>query len=74
MLEDAAELSPPPRRAADDGDDDAIRVPIGATLAEIERRVILAQLERSASRADAARALGIGLRTLYTKLREMNVS
>jgi len=42
----------------------------GSTLAEVERRLVLDAVERSATKAEAARALGIGLRTLYSKLNE----
>ncbi len=47
-----------------------ITVPIGATLAQAERQLIAATLRRHRSRREAARVLGIGLRTLYTKLRQ----
>jgi DNA-binding NtrC family response regulator len=46
----------------------AISVPIGCTLEEAERRFVLANLRHHGTRARTARALGIGLRTLYTKL------
>ncbi|ABS27956.1 sigma-54 dependent transcriptional regulator [Anaeromyxobacter sp. Fw109-5] len=45
-----------------------ISIPIGCSLAEAERRIILANLAHYGTRARAARALGVGLRTLYTKL------
>jgi DNA-binding NtrC family response regulator len=45
-----------------------ITIPIGCSLAEAERRIILANLAHYGTRARAARALGVGLRTLYTKL------
>jgi DNA-binding NtrC family response regulator len=45
-----------------------IEIPVDCTLDEAERRIILAALRRHRTRARAARALGIGLRTLYTKL------
>jgi len=51
----------PPHRAT-------IEIPIGCTLADAERRIVLAALRHHRTRARAARALGIGLRTLYTKL------
>jgi len=41
----------------------------GTPLAEVERQVILATLRQYGSRVAAARTLGIGLRTLYTRLR-----
>ena len=59
----------PVRRSRSDDDGGEIRIPLTCELAEAERRIILAHVERCASRADAARTLGIGLRTLYTKLR-----
>jgi DNA-binding NtrC family response regulator len=50
-----------------------LRIPLPAPLADVERRVILAHVQRSPTRREAARALGIGLRTLYTKQREYGV-
>jgi DNA-binding NtrC family response regulator len=47
-----------------------VAIPADATLAESERLVVRAALRRHGTRARAARALGIGLRTLYTKLAE----
>jgi DNA-binding NtrC family response regulator len=47
---------------------DAIPISIKATLADAERILIGAHLARGKTKADAARSLGIGLRTLYTKL------
>jgi transcriptional regulator with GAF, ATPase, and Fis domain len=50
--------------------DNADQLPIGLTLDEVERRLIVATLERfGGHRAKAAEALGIGLRTLSGKLR-----
>jgi DNA-binding NtrC family response regulator len=46
----------------------SIAIPLGCTLAEAERRIVLASLHHHRTRARAAHALGIGLRTLYTKL------
>jgi DNA-binding NtrC family response regulator len=49
---------------------DSTALPIGLTLDELERRMIVATLERfNGHRAKAAEALGIGLRTLSGKLR-----
>ena len=45
-----------------------IAIPLGCSLAEAERRIILASLAHHGTRARTAKALGIGLRTLYTKL------
>jgi DNA-binding NtrC family response regulator len=56
--------------------DDAIashtnQLPVGLTLQEMERRMIVATLEEfNGHRAKTAEALGIGLRTLTGKLRE----
>jgi DNA-binding NtrC family response regulator len=52
---------------------DVLQVPLGLTLGEIERRVIAATLPRHATKSDAAKALGIGLRTLYTKIHEYHL-
>jgi DNA-binding NtrC family response regulator len=46
----------------------AVTIPAEATLAEAERLVVRAALRRHGTRAGAARALGLGLRTLYSKL------
>jgi DNA-binding NtrC family response regulator len=47
-----------------------LRIPLPSPLAEVERRLILAHLQRYPTKREAAQTLGIGLRTLYTKLRE----
>jgi DNA-binding NtrC family response regulator len=47
-----------------------IRIPLDSTLADAERAIVMTQVGRCATRAEAARVLGIGLRTLYTKLRQ----
>jgi DNA-binding NtrC family response regulator len=50
---------------------DVSACPVGITLNEMERRLIVATLQRcDGHRAKAAEALGIGLRTLSGKLRE----
>jgi DNA-binding NtrC family response regulator len=50
----------------------AVPIEPTATLAEVERSMIRDRLARSRTKADAARSLGIGVRTLYTKLRELS--
>jgi DNA-binding NtrC family response regulator len=45
-----------------------VSVPVGTSLAAAERELILATLRRHPSKREAARVLGLGLRTLYTKL------
>ena len=47
----------------------SVEIPPHATLAEAERALIAARMRQLGSRAEVARSLGIGLRTLYSKLR-----
>ena len=60
--------APAPLRASGLPAPAGVEIPADCTLAEAERRIVLAALRRHGTRARAARALGIGLRTLYTKL------
>jgi DNA-binding NtrC family response regulator len=70
-LEDLEDMAPqavvrsPPRPAAGD----TIQVPASATIDAVERLVIAERLRRCRTKAEAAASLGIGLRTLYTKIR-----
>ena len=48
--------------------DDELRVSLPARLDDVERQLIVKTLRGAGSRKAAAKALGIGLRTLYTKL------
>ena len=51
-----------------------IRIPTGVTMADVERIVIQETLKVSGyNKEKCAKALGIGLRTLYRKLQEYNV-
>ena len=50
---------------------ETIPIPAKATLADAERILISEHLGRAKTKTEAARTLGIGLRTLYTKLREL---
>jgi DNA-binding NtrC family response regulator len=52
--------------AADPG---LLTIPAAATMAEAERLLIRDRVARARTKADAARSLGIGVRTLYTKLK-----
>ena len=52
---------------------DAISVPARATLADAERILITEHLARAKTKIEAARSLGIGLRTLYTKIHELRL-
>jgi DNA-binding NtrC family response regulator len=59
-----------PQETTHDVHDGVDPLPVGLTLDEVERRMIVATLERfGGHRAKAAEALGIGLRTLSGKLR-----
>jgi DNA-binding NtrC family response regulator len=51
----------------------AVTIPIGTTLAEAERRLIQRTLEAQGSVKETARVLGIGLRTLHTRLRHYGI-
>ena len=51
-----------------------IGLPIGTTLAQAEQELIVATLARVRNKPEAARVLGLGLRTLYRKLSEYRVS
>jgi DNA-binding NtrC family response regulator len=67
----------PARGAADAATaaDGGLSVPIPASLAEIERRVVLATLQHcNGDKPAAAEALGISLKTLYTRLREYSAA
>jgi DNA-binding NtrC family response regulator len=74
LCDDVLSLSeqemPSLRTAATDGaDEDAIKMPIGATLEEIERTFILATLKHfEGDKRRTADVLGCSLKTLYNKL------
>jgi DNA-binding NtrC family response regulator len=53
---------------------DTISIPALMTLEDAERILIREHLRRAKTKAEAARRLGIGLRTLYTKLRDLDRS
>jgi DNA-binding NtrC family response regulator len=55
-------------------DADELAVPTGATLSEVERMLIADRLRHARTKAEAARDLGIGLRTLYTKIRTLRLA
>jgi DNA-binding NtrC family response regulator len=68
---DAACLPAPLRLQSSDSSEEGpvLRVRVGSTVAEAERRLILATLEECGGNKDrAARLLGISLKTLYNKL------
>lgn len=52
---------------------DSISISAKATLAEAERVLIAEHLGRAKTKTEAARTLGIGLRTLYTKIQELHL-
>jgi DNA-binding NtrC family response regulator len=77
MIEDLALLSPSPALDVTDlpeavrgARSTAVSIPVGTSLAEAERRLIQRTLEAQATVKDTARVLGIGLRTLHTKLKQ----
>jgi DNA-binding NtrC family response regulator len=61
-----SQTNSPPRAAITEG---IISIPVGTPLAKVEREMIAATLARYPGRREAAQVLGLGLRTLYTKLR-----
>jgi hypothetical protein len=49
-----------------------LRIPVGMSLKEVERRLILAALDwHAGSRSETAKALGLSRRTLYNKLLDL---
>jgi len=50
-----------------------ISIPAKATLADAERILITEHLDRAQTKTEAARNLGIGLRTLYTKIQQLRL-
>jgi DNA-binding NtrC family response regulator len=53
-------------------EDDLITIPVGSSMEEIERLAILQTLKKTGGDKElAARLLGIGLATLYRRLKEM---
>ena len=52
---------------------ETISVPAKATLADAERILIAEHLDRAKTKTEAARTLGIGLRTLYTKIQQLHL-
>ena len=72
-----AEIAATPRKARGSisaGTPGALTFPLGTTLAQVERELILATLRRCKTKKEAARILGLGLRTLYTKLDEYGIN
>jgi len=66
---DAADL--PEEITGDRGPQDVLQIPVGHTLAETERELILETLRKAGgNKTHAAKMLGIGVRTLYRKLEE----
>ncbi|MFU8896746.1 MAG: sigma-54-dependent transcriptional regulator [Gammaproteobacteria bacterium] len=71
----AEQISPDdlPHKVLDGGpiDGDFLRITVGQPLAEVERRAILATVEHfGGDKKTAAKALGVSLKTLYTKLKK----
>jgi two-component system response regulator HydG len=69
---DASDL--PEELTGERGPQDVLRIPVGHTLADAERELILETLRKTAgNKTQAAKLLGIGVRTLYRKLEEYGV-
>lgn len=65
----ASETDAPVRRAADDADEHRVRIRVGMSLEEVERALIAATLRAvGGSKAEAARILGISIKTIYNRL------
>ena len=70
-LIDPACLPLEPGRAARDTSGPFLQVRVGSTVAEVERRLMLATLEQcGGTKEKAAQMLGVSLKTLYNRLRE----
>jgi DNA-binding NtrC family response regulator len=52
---------------------ESIPIPVRATLADAERILITEHLGRARTKTEAARTLGIGMRTLYTKIQQLGL-
>jgi DNA-binding NtrC family response regulator len=65
---------PPRLRGSNRDPSDEIVLPLGSTLAEAEKRLILRTLEdRSNNKAEAARRLGVSVRTVRNKLKRFGL-
>jgi DNA-binding NtrC family response regulator len=53
---------------------DTLIIPAMATLSDVERILISEHLRRARTKADAAKSLGMGLRTLYTKIDKLQLA
>jgi two-component system response regulator AtoC len=61
--------APAVKPIAETGSDAVLRVPVGSSISEVERRLILSTLEQlHGDKKRAAEILGISLKTLYTRL------
>jgi DNA-binding NtrC family response regulator len=67
---DVADLPPNVREATVAGE---IRLPVGTRMEDAEREIIRRTVEAYPTLKEAARVLGIGLRTLHTKLRVLGI-
>lgn len=62
------------RKSSEPGSTQRVPLQVGISLAEANRRVILATLERcSWNKKQAAALLGISVKTLYNRLREYGI-
>jgi DNA-binding NtrC family response regulator len=63
-----------PRSAVTAGPSGALTFAVGVSLAHVERALIQSTMRRYKTKKEVARILGIGLRTLYTKLEEYGIA
>jgi two-component system response regulator AtoC len=69
QAEDLPGSEPAAKPIAETGSDAVLRVPVGSSISEVERRLILSTLEQlHGDKKRAAEILGISLKTLYTRL------
>ncbi len=61
-------------RDSDENDAPDLRIPLGSSMVEVERRVILETLKHVGyNKEKCAKTLGIGLRTLYRKVKDYGI-
>ena len=64
-----------PLSVGGESDDDAVRIPLGVTLADAEREIIQSTLSaQNGNKSKTAEVLGIGRKTLHRKLQEYALS
>ena len=68
-------LNPLNRGLGEAGGETVVAVPVGTSIAEAEKRLILATLARhGGNKRQAARVLGVSVRTIYNRLRAWRIT